>query len=86
MILSIKREQSQTGLSFAERIKFRPQVKLTKLWMLAAILICGETEKANRKIRYETDKIMDVRRHPYLRHNDGVLLFGHKEERGSQRD
>ena len=39
---SIKREQSQTGLNFAEREKFRPQFKLTKLWILAAILtICG---------------------------------------------
>ena len=37
----IKREQSQTGLSFAERENFRPQVKKFMHWMLAAILICG---------------------------------------------
>ena len=44
MKISIKREQSQTGLSFAEREKFRPQVKQVKLWMLAAILVvCGAT-------------------------------------------
>ena len=40
MKISIKREQSQTGLSFAEREKFRPKVKQTlKLWMMAAILV-----------------------------------------------
>ena len=37
----IKREQSQTGLSFAERENFRPQVKKFMHWMFAAILICG---------------------------------------------
>ena len=52
MKISIKREQNQTGLSFAERenqrstaegkVKFRPQVKQAKLWVLVAILnICG---------------------------------------------
>ena len=42
MKISIKREQNQTGLSFAEREKFRPKVKQIRLWMLAAILvICG---------------------------------------------
>ena len=35
MKISIKREQSQTSLSFAEREKFRPQVKQAKLWLLA---------------------------------------------------
>ena len=39
----IKREQSQTGLSFAERENFRPQVKKFMQWVLAAILICGVT-------------------------------------------
>jgi hypothetical protein len=34
MKISIKREQSQTSLSFAEREKFRPQVKQAKLWLL----------------------------------------------------
>ena len=45
MKISIKREQRQTGLFFAEREKFRSQVKQKKLWMLAAILviICGAT-------------------------------------------
>ncbi len=44
MKISIKREQSQTSLSFAEREKFRPQVKQAKLWLLATILtICGMT-------------------------------------------
>ena len=35
--ISIKREQSQAGLSFAEREKFRPQVK-NKLLLLLALL------------------------------------------------
>ena len=39
---SIKREQIQTGLSFAERKNYRPQVKKMIQWMLTAILtICG---------------------------------------------
>ena len=41
MKISIKREQSQTGLSFAEREKFGPKVKKIFQWALAAILICG---------------------------------------------
>jgi len=41
MKISIKREQSQTGLNFAEREIFRPQVKKIMHWMFAAILICG---------------------------------------------
>ena len=41
MKISIKREQRQTGLFFAEREKFRPQVKQMKLWVLAATLVCG---------------------------------------------
>ena len=35
--ISIKREQSQAGLSFAEREKFRPQVK-NKLLLLLVLL------------------------------------------------
>jgi len=35
--ISIKREQSQVGLSFAEREKFRPQVKI-KLLLLLVLL------------------------------------------------
>ena len=41
MKISIKREQSQTGLSFAEREKFGPKVKKIFQWALAAALICG---------------------------------------------
>ena len=40
--ISIKREQSQAGLSFAEREKFRPQVK-NKLLLLLALLITAAT-------------------------------------------
>ena len=40
---SIKREQSQTGLSFAERKNYRPQVKKIIQWLKSAILICGTT-------------------------------------------
>ena len=36
--ISIKREQSQAGLSFAEREKFRPQVK-NKLLLLLVLLV-----------------------------------------------
>lgn len=39
---SIKREQSQAGLSFAERKKFRPQVK-NKLLLLLALLMTAAT-------------------------------------------
>jgi L,D-peptidoglycan transpeptidase YkuD (ErfK/YbiS/YcfS/YnhG family) len=41
MKISIKREQSQTGLSFAEREKFGPKVKKIFQWAMAAALICG---------------------------------------------
>jgi hypothetical protein len=40
--ISIKREQSQAGLSFAEREKFRPQVK-NKLLLLLALLLTAVT-------------------------------------------
>ena len=40
--ISIKREQSQAGLSFAERKKFRPQVK-NKLLLLLALLLTAAT-------------------------------------------
>ena len=40
--ISIKREQSQAGLSFAEREKFRPQVK-NKLLLLLALLLTAAT-------------------------------------------
>jgi len=43
MKISIKREQSQTGLSFAEREKFGPKVKKIFQWALAAALIYGAT-------------------------------------------
>ncbi len=42
MKISIKREQSQAGLSFAEREKFRPQVK-NKLLLLLALLMTAAT-------------------------------------------
>ena len=42
MKISIKREQSQAGLSFAEREKFRPQVK-NKLLLLLALLLTAAT-------------------------------------------
>jgi cyclohexadienyl dehydratase len=53
-----KRELSQTGLDFAgrenqrstaeEKVKFRPQVKLVKLWLLAVILaVCGTAAVAS---------------------------------------
>ena len=42
MKISIKREQSQAGLSFAEREKFRPQVK-NKLFLLLALLMTAAT-------------------------------------------
>ena len=41
--ISIKREQSQAGLSFAEREKFRPQVKKNKLLLLLALLLTAAT-------------------------------------------
>ena len=41
MKISIKREQSLTGLSFAEREKFEPKVKRMIQWAMAAALICG---------------------------------------------
>ena len=40
--ISIKREQSQAGLSFAEREKFRPQVK-NKLLLLLVLLMTAAT-------------------------------------------
>ena len=40
--ISIKREQSQAGLSFAEREKFRPQVK-NKLLLLLVLLLTAAT-------------------------------------------
>ena len=41
MKISIKREQSQTGLNFAEREKFGLKVKKLFQWAMAAALICG---------------------------------------------
>ena len=41
MKISIKREQSQTGLSFAEREKFGTKFKKMFQWAMAAALICG---------------------------------------------
>ena len=43
MKISIKREQSQAGLSFAEREKFRPQVKRKRLLLLLALLMTAAT-------------------------------------------
>jgi len=43
MKISIKREQSQAGLSFAEREKFRPQVKRKRLLILLALLMTVAT-------------------------------------------
>jgi len=43
--ISIKRKQSQAGLSFAERKKFRPQVK-NKLLLLLALLMTAATVTA----------------------------------------
>ena len=43
MKISIKREQSQAGLSFAERKKFRPKVKRKQLLLLLALLITAAT-------------------------------------------
>ena len=40
---SIKREQSQAGLSFAERKNFRPKVKRNKLLLLLALLMTAAT-------------------------------------------
>ena len=41
--ISIKREQSQAGLSFAERKNFRPKVKKNKLLLLLALLLTAAT-------------------------------------------
>ena len=43
MKISIKREQSQTGLNFAERENSRPKVKRIMQWVLAATLIISGT-------------------------------------------
>jgi hypothetical protein len=43
MKISIKREQSQASLSFAERKKFRPKVKQKQLLFLLALLITAAT-------------------------------------------
>ena len=40
---SIKREQSQAGLSFAERKNFRPKVKRTRLLLLLVLLMTAAT-------------------------------------------
>ena len=40
---SIKREQSQAGLSFAERKNFRPKVKRNRLLLLLALLLTAAT-------------------------------------------
>ena len=80
MKISIKREQSQTGLSFAKRenqrslaggkSKFLPQVKQTKLWVLAAILTLSSTSlQAQTKrsddfrARYELKEVVVMSRH-----------------------
>ena len=43
MKISIKREQSQASLSFAERKKFRPKVKQKRLLLLLALLMTAAT-------------------------------------------
>ena len=63
MNISIKREQSQTGLSFAERenqrstaegkVKFRPQVK--KILFLLVLLCAMTTQRAWADQEYITD-------------------------------
>lgn len=53
--ISIKREQSQAGLSFAEREKFRPQVK-NKLLLLLALLMTAVTGAwAEEQVVYTLD-------------------------------
>ena len=50
MQIPIKREQSQTVLTFAECEKFRPQEKRSRLWMIAAILLLTVATSAQTTI------------------------------------
>ena len=87
---SIKREQSQTGLSFAEREKSRPQVKKMKSWVMAATLVCGlaavgygfsSCEKANAQ---EDNPVQKVTSEELIRTSqswDGVELPDYFEGR-----
>ena len=50
MKISIKREQGQASLSFAKCEKFRPQVKRSRLWMIAAILLLTVAASAQTTI------------------------------------
>lgn len=50
MQIPIKREQSQTVLTFAECEKFRPQEKRSRLWMIAAILLLAVAASAQTTI------------------------------------
>jgi len=54
MKISIKREQSQTGLSFAEREKFRPQAKRLFLLIISALLMTAQRAWAD----YVTDIVV----------------------------
>jgi len=53
--ISIKREQSQAGLSFAEREKFRPQVKNKLLLLLALLLTAVTGAWAEEQVVYTLD-------------------------------
>ena len=55
MKISIKREQSQAGLSFAEREKFRPQVKNKLLLLLALLLTAATGAWAEEQVVYTLD-------------------------------
>lgn len=50
MKISIKREQNQASLSFAERKKFRPKVKRKRLQLLLALLITAATGAWGKQI------------------------------------
>ena len=55
MKISIKREQSQAGLSFAEREKFRPQVKNKLLLLLVLLMTAATGAWAEEQVVYTLD-------------------------------
>ena len=89
--ISIKREQSQAGLSFAEREKFRPQVKnklllLLGLLMTAAtsvwadewtdIIINGSLEGSDTRCFFVREDALDSGKEYYARIQDGIGKIG----------
>lgn len=88
MKISIKREQGQASLNFAKCEKFRPQVKRSRLWMIAAILLLtvaasaqttivigGVVEAATGQKDDATAVVLQNGRIAYMGNDEGAMAY-----------